>query len=903
MSASQTFTTDALRALAERFAADHLDEYVEELKQPGHALSRKQINDALWGTIGLMPAEVALIDSPLLQRLRNVRQLGVVHWVYPGAVHTRFEHTLGVLHQIQHLMSAINSIARTDGDTAPVINASYVNLMRLAALLHDIGHAAFSHVSEMAVQSLPQLQLLSAEFAKQRKGEVKQLSEMFAYFVVRSPAMKNFFKTLFTKISPFIELSGDQDRNVDLTVEKISNAILGRPIDSRVPLMHELISGPFDADKLDYFSRDARLAGTPSIIDISRLVQKLSVRALDAHELPNDISRIANKIDTKYYLIGVKWSGVAVLDELHLARVLLFAKIYRHPKVIAIEQMLRAAIVTIAPLLTIDRLLDFLYRHPDDSILNMTAKQLEEALAIESAEDGSDAQRRLRCAAGLLKSVRDRRLWVRAFQIPRSYPNDPLAENQNQKDGLISFQETLEHPQKRRNFMAALLDDVASLMEMLDDKRVTREELDSLVMMHTQGTTPGGTQIERAFLISSGGTPMLFRNYTVNRSGWVDGYLTDQPKAYVFSPSHLADYVYLAIEKLVRRSFGVVLPMTALEVSKRDAGNVTNLKLRLASLGYYRDAPYDIRPMPPRLEKADMPLNLAQLTKSFTKCSQFKQQFSDEDAAPRHIEAWLRQFDSDAHVDCALTLLRHIRVVGREDLVKALKRFIEINPEFRGAWVVPLGSLKDSAAVQTYFAADLMPEYIARCGTLDQAAAEPSPPKVIFVDDFIGSGGQAQDILAAGFGQMSLRKPLGEERDMFSGSVQELLQRTKVAFVFAAAWDDGLKGIREICTTIKLDAKVHAYLSEADMPFARAVLEAKHEKEDVDSFLVRCERIGRALLAESDKVDDRHMGYGNRGLLLATSLNIPAQTLTALWAVGEVDDIPWQPLIPRRKKA
>ncbi|MBO9687085.1 MAG: HD domain-containing protein [Mitsuaria chitosanitabida] len=904
MSAAQDFTPDALQALAEQFAAEHLDDYVAELKQPGHAFERKQINDALWGTIGLHAAEVALLDSPLLQRLRNVRQLGVVHWVYPGAVHTRFEHSLGVLHQIQNLMSAINSIARTDNDSTPVISQNFVHLMRLAALLHDVGHAAFSHVSEMAVQGLPELQLLPAEFARQRRAESKQLSEMFAYYVVRSPAMKRFFKALFNARSNYINWGGDIEQNVEQTVEKIGDAILGRHIDSRVPLMHELISGPFDADKLDYFSRDARLAGTPSVIDISRLVQKLSVRALDAGELPADIARKVAKIDSKYYLVGVKWSGVAVLDELHLARVLLFAKIYRHPKVIAIEQMLRAAIVTIAPLVSIEKLLGFLYRHPDDSILNMGAKQLQEHLEIEAAPDQeADVSRRLQCAANLLKAVRDRRLWVRAFQIPRSYPNDPLADNQEQKDGLFAFQETLEHPQQRADFMRELLDDVASQMAMRGDTKASRQDLDSLVMVHTQGTTPGGAQIQRAFLISSSGTPMLFRNYTVNRSGWAEGYLTDQPKAFVFSPAHLADYVYLAVEKLVRRRFGVTLPVTALEVSKRSASIVAELKQKLTLAGYYRNAPYDIRPMPPRLEMADMAANLTKLATTFAKCSNFQQRFPEDLPAHHHIQAWLRQFDNDAHVDCALTVLNSIRVIGRDDLVKALKKFINAHPEFRGAWVVPLGSLKDSSAVQAYFAADLRPEYISRCANLEEAAAATERPKVIFVDDFVGSGGQAREILTTGFGQLSLHKPLGEERDMFSGGVQELLLNTDVGFVFAAAWDDGLAQVREICNTIKLKAEIMAYVSEAEMPFARAVLQrAKHEADDVTSFLSRCSEIGRALMVNEEKVEERLLGYGNRGLLLATALNVPAQTLTALWAEGQVDGVDWTPLIGRRKK-
>lgn len=111
MSPADDFSLTTVRKLAEEFAARHLDDYVAKIRDGQKKFSRKEVNDSLWGTITLAPSEVALLDSPLLQRLRYVRQLGVVHWVYPGATHTRFEHTLGVVHQVQHLVSAVNAIA------------------------------------------------------------------------------------------------------------------------------------------------------------------------------------------------------------------------------------------------------------------------------------------------------------------------------------------------------------------------------------------------------------------------------------------------------------------------------------------------------------------------------------------------------------------------------------------------------------------------------------------------------------------------------------------------------------------------------------------------------------------------------------------------------------------------
>ena len=120
------------------------------------APSMKELNDCVWETIVLQPFEVVILDSPLLQRLRYVRQLGVAHWTYPGAAHSRFEHSVGVLHQVHRLMEALTrKNLRTSMEALPSVPEESVrNLMRLAALCHDIGHGAMSHVVENAFRRL-----------------------------------------------------------------------------------------------------------------------------------------------------------------------------------------------------------------------------------------------------------------------------------------------------------------------------------------------------------------------------------------------------------------------------------------------------------------------------------------------------------------------------------------------------------------------------------------------------------------------------------------------------------------------------------------------------------------------------------------------------------------------------
>src|SRR5581483_7358760 len=91
-SASATTSLSAYRASVENWAEQRLKPYIQRVEALPSRRDKagKEINDAVWRTISLTPFEVLILDSPLIQRLRRVRQLGVVHWVYPGAGHSRF---------------------------------------------------------------------------------------------------------------------------------------------------------------------------------------------------------------------------------------------------------------------------------------------------------------------------------------------------------------------------------------------------------------------------------------------------------------------------------------------------------------------------------------------------------------------------------------------------------------------------------------------------------------------------------------------------------------------------------------------------------------------------------------------------------------------------------------------
>lgn len=106
---------------------------------------RKRISDPVHGIISLTEVELAVVDSRAFQRLRGVRQLGLAHYVFPGADYTRFAHSLGACHVMGRIMEALKSGGAS-------IDAKMVQVHRLAALLHDVGHYPFSHATEHAME-------------------------------------------------------------------------------------------------------------------------------------------------------------------------------------------------------------------------------------------------------------------------------------------------------------------------------------------------------------------------------------------------------------------------------------------------------------------------------------------------------------------------------------------------------------------------------------------------------------------------------------------------------------------------------------------------------------------------------------------------------------------------------
>ncbi len=209
-----------------------------------------------------------LIDHPHFQRLRNVRQLSLTYLVYPGAVHTRFEHSLGVLETGIRYLTALLTNRRALAFLKPIHRGDLESLL-LAMLLHDIGHYPFAHLLEDLYAEVPDHIDLVRPFLT---GEIGRRYPSLA-LPDKTPALGDLVARDWPHAS------------IDDIAYFVSGARAESEVSSSISngkaLLRSVLDGPVDADKMDYLYRDSIHCGVPygRFIDRDRFFQALTVAA------------------------------------------------------------------------------------------------------------------------------------------------------------------------------------------------------------------------------------------------------------------------------------------------------------------------------------------------------------------------------------------------------------------------------------------------------------------------------------------------------------------------------------------------------------------------------------------------------------------------------------------------
>ena len=246
-----------------------------------------EIRDPVHGFIHREPHERDLIDTKLFQRLRSLHQLALAYFAYPGATHTRFDHSLGAFHVAGGLADVL------------VKSETEKRLIRLATLLHDVGHGPFSHVAEPILQKNSPPEVL----AGREESKIHEL--ITAKIILENTELR--------------EHLSDRERQ---NIVGLLDGNFGHSY------LHEIVSGPIDADKQDYLLRDSYFTGVKyGIYDQQRLKNTLRV-----HEDNDDL------------VLAISIDGLHALEQFVLAKYYMTTQVYRHRIRLITDQMIERAI-------------------------------------------------------------------------------------------------------------------------------------------------------------------------------------------------------------------------------------------------------------------------------------------------------------------------------------------------------------------------------------------------------------------------------------------------------------------------------------------------------------------------------------------------------------------------------
>lgn len=243
----------------------------------------KLFRDPLYGFVGMSQREVKLVDTQAFRRLHRIKQLSHAHLVYPSALHTRFEHSIGVAH-----------IAGRMCDELEI--SSQKETIRQAALLHDIGHGPFSHLFENVLKKI--------------NPEIDGIHEEITKLIIKNDSEIDRI------------LGSDKRMVVDIlnpksNIEKFTH-----------PTLHSnIVSGSLDADKMDYLRRDSYFLGVYyGMFDLERIIHTL------------------RRTPSEYPSLGIDNKGKDAIEGYRLARYQMHTQVYEHHTRLAADQMFLQAL-------------------------------------------------------------------------------------------------------------------------------------------------------------------------------------------------------------------------------------------------------------------------------------------------------------------------------------------------------------------------------------------------------------------------------------------------------------------------------------------------------------------------------------------------------------------------------
>lgn len=271
-----------------------------------------EVRDPVHGSIQVLDSEIQILEHPFFQRLRNIKQLGFSEFVFPGATHTRYIHSLGVMDISSKVFDQLFKDHEPSHDLERLKET-----VRLGCLLHDIGHAPLSHTTEFVMPTIGELNL------PKRFATNPDVQATHEDYTIKSIVDSSFTKSFTGVIKEF-----------GVNPNNIAELIIGETTEPEYftykgtnyfPLMHQLVSSEMDCDRMDYLLRDSYFCGVSyGKFDLDWIIDNLKVA----------------QVGEKAFL-GISERAVSTFDDFLLCRFHMFLMVYFHYKSVCLEKMLK----------------------------------------------------------------------------------------------------------------------------------------------------------------------------------------------------------------------------------------------------------------------------------------------------------------------------------------------------------------------------------------------------------------------------------------------------------------------------------------------------------------------------------------------------------------------------------
>jgi HD superfamily phosphohydrolase len=890
------------------FSNEILKPYNDQIESGDFIPDAKDIFDFVWGTVELSAVEICLIDSPIIQRLRNIQQLGFASYVYCNADYNRFAHTIGVVEAAGRIAKVVTNELKKKSYILANKNLDMEEVVRLGAIFHDTGHMFFSHVSENFFTNNENFYernkiITALTFFNEHISVRASLHEMLSVMIVNSDEVKRFFVLTF-KYAEKSKLTCDEHYNT--LIDYISGLIVGTAIDKKILPYSKIIKGSIDADRLDYLSRDSATTKVPLAVDIARLIKKITVVVLKKYQ-PSRLWR-DHTLDTQNISIAIQYSAQRLIWQLSMARSILYQSIYFHHKKLTAEAMFIKACEKIFNLIPSGK-------HNFTYIMSLTDQAMGENFQDIVIPKKLHKKEQFNEAKEIIDRIKNRNLYKRvagfsqdAFYSP-NYKYVPFATN------VLENQFTKEH----KAFIKDLTNEHIKIIDILKENRPKKNP----VFMFIEANWQNGPL--DAIPVDFGNEPYKMSS-DIFKNTAAFGEENIQKKYYLVTDQPKRILAYIAFEKVLFRQLGIRVKDGASTCSKFTLEKLEETRMNLFEKNYYND---DYRLLSDNLfcelYNKNLFLEIVNKYQGFSGVSNSK-------ITRETLFCYLKQY---LYLDCnkdelkqilegILLLLQKAIFIDRKyfsqnitSLMKKIK-----SKGYKKNYVVKFGSSFDSATHLSYYFNDIKEKktfyFIESITDVLSLASNDPDSSILFIDDGAYSGKQAVSIFQELMGIPVEQRATNENHvNELCHEDKEKLKKTNIILGYICFNSQNENyileeleklGICNVCIVYEHDLIKKVFEPQTDIfSSEEQLLIVKRHLENIGYEVQKSAKSDEnGKLKErwhEERIHNSALGYNDAQQIVIFDFNIPTYTLTALWQNGKYKGHEWRGLFQRTDKS